>query len=242
LLGQEKALNGDAQRKLALLNQQTSALRNQLNSLQGLLDGVKTKDSDAKIQIETLGRDLNMALARVASEQKRRAELEALERKRLEAETKDLKKFRSEFFGRLRDVLGTQEGVRIVGDRFVFSSEILFTAGSAELGAQGQAEIKKVASIILDVADKIPPQIDWVLRVDGHTDKTPLSGQGRYRDNWELSQARALAVVKYLIQDLGIPASRLAANGFGEFQPIVDGTSPEALAMNRRIELKFTEK
>lgn len=242
LLGQEKSLNGDAQRKMALLNQQTSALLNQLNSLQGLLDGAKAKDSDAKIQIETLGRDLNTALARVASEQKRRAELEALERKRLEAEAKDLKKFRSEFFGRLRDVLGTQEGVRIVGDRFVFSSEILFTAGSAELGVQGQAEIKKVASIILDVADKIPPQIDWVLRVDGHTDNTPLSGQGRYRDNWELSQARALSVVKYLIQDLGIPAGRLAANGFGEFQPIVQGTSPKALAMNRRIELKFTEK
>ena len=139
-------------------------------------------------------------------------------------------------------MLGDREGIRIDWDRFVFSSEILFGAGSADLGPRGQEEIAKVANIILDVAVQIPAEIDWILRVDGHTDKISLSGNGAYADNWELSQARALSVVRYLISDLGVPASRLAANGFGEFQPIVDGDGPEALALNRRIELKFTEK
>ncbi|KAB7610463.1 peptidoglycan -binding protein [Amylibacter sp. SFDW26] len=242
LLSDEKALSADSQRKIALLNQQTNALRTQLSTLQGLLDSANTKDSEAQIQIESLGKSLNSALAKVAAEQKRRAELEANERERLEAEAKDLKKFKSEFFGRLRDVLGAQEGIRIVGDRFVFSSEVLYTAGSAELGDRGKQEIRKVASLIKDVAAQIPSEIDWILRVDGHTDKVPLSGAGPYRDNWELSQARALSVVRYLVEDQGIPANRLAANGFGEFQPVVDGESSEALALNRRIELKFTEK
>ena len=248
-LSSEQDFNLEAQRKVALLNQQTVELRKQLDTLQGLLDFASAADSKSKVQIEALGANLNTALARVAAEQKKlvtetqkTAVLEAAERARLEAEAVDLKKFRSEFFGRLRDVLGSREGVRIVGDRFVFSSEILFGAGSATLGAGGQAEIAKVANIILDVADQIPSEIDWILRVDGHTDKVPLSGNGAYADNWELSQARALSVVKYLISDLGVPAGRLAANGFGEFQPIVDGSSVEALALNRRIELKFTEK
>lgn len=242
LLKGEKALSAQSLRKVALLSQQTEALGGQLNSLQGVLDAAKSKDENAQVQIESLGANLNTALAQVASEQKRRAELEVIERKRLEAETKDLKKFRSEFFGRLRDVLGEQEGIRIVGDRFVFSSEILFTTGSAELGERGKEEIRKVAGIIKEVASQIPDEIDWILRVDGHTDTSPLGGFGHYRDNWELSQGRALSVVKYLIQDLGIPANRLAANGFGEFQPIIDGAGPEAMALNRRIELKFTEK
>lgn len=242
LLKDEKALSAESQRKVALLNQQTNALRTQMNKLQGLLDTALADDAEAQIQIESLGANLNSALAKVAAEQKRRAELEEIERKRLEAEAKDLKKFRSEFFGRLREVLGGQEGIRIVGDRFVFSSEILYTAGSAELGTRGKAEIRKVASIIREVADQIPTEIDWILRVDGHTDITPLSGSGKYKDNWELSQARALSVVKYLINDLGIPANRLAANGFGEFQPIAKEDTPEALSLNRRIELKFTEK
>jgi chemotaxis protein MotB len=242
LLKNEKALSADSQRKVTLLNQQTNALRGQLNALQALLDDAKSKDTEAQIQIESLGANLNSALARVAAEQKQRAKLEQAERIRLEAEAKDLKKYRSEFFGRLRDVLGNQQGVRIVGDRFVFSSEVLFTAGSADLGVGGQAEIRKVANIIKDVADQIPPEIDWILRVDGHTDKTPLGGSGRYKDNWELSQARALSVVRYLIDHEGIPPNRLAANGFGEFQPIAQGDSPQALALNRRIELKFTER
>ena len=242
LLSDEKKLSADSQRKVTLLNQQTNALRSKLNTLQGLLDSAQEKDSDAQIQIESLGKNLNSALAKVAVEQKRRAQLEANERERLEAEAKDLKKFKSEFFGRLRDVLGSQEGIRIVGDRFVFSSEVLYTAGSAELGDRGKEEIRKVAEIIKDVAAQIPPEIDWILRVDGHTDKVPLTRTGLYKDNWELSQARSLSVVKYLIQNQGIPANRLAANGFGEFQPVVDGESSEALALNRRIELKFTEK
>jgi chemotaxis protein MotB len=242
LLKSEKAMSAESQRKLALLNQQTNALRGQLNALQGLLDDAKSKDSKAQIQIKSLGTNLNSALARVAAEQKRRAKLEEEKRIRLEAETKDLKKYRSEFFGRLRDVLGGQKGVRIVGDRFVFSSEVLFTAGSADLGDGGKAQIRKVADIIKQIADKIPPEINWLLRVDGHTDNIPLSGNGQYHDNWELSQARALSVVKYMIDELGFPASRLAAAGFGQFQPIAKGDSPEALAQNRRIELKFTEK
>lgn len=242
LLRNEKAMSAKSQRKLALLNQQTNALRGQLNELQGLLDDASSKDSKAQIQIKSLGTNLNSALARVAAEQKRRAKLEEEKRIRLEAETKDLKKFRSEFFGRLRDVLGNQKGVRIVGDRFVFSSEVLFAASSAELGEGGKAEILKVSNIIKQVMTQIPPEIDWILRVDGHTDNTPLSGNGLYRDNWELSQARALSVVKYMIDNLGFPANRLVAAGFGEFQPITRGDSPEALAQNRRIELKFTEK
>ena len=248
-LSQEQGVSLEAQRKVALLNEQTVELRKQLDTLQGLLDFANAADADSKVQIESLGKNLNTALARVAAEQKKlatanekKAVLEEVERKRLEEEAKDLRKFRSEFFGRLRDVLGDREGVRIDGDRFVFSSEILFGAGSADLGPRGQEEIAKVANIILDVADQIPAEIDWILRVDGHTDKISLSGNGAYADNWELSQARALAVVRYLISDLGVPASRLAANGFGEFQPIVDGDGPEALALNRRIELKFTEK
>lgn len=248
-LTEEQEVSLEAQRKVALLNSQTVELRKQLDTLQGLLDFANAADQKSKVQIESLGKNLNTALARVAAEQKKlaaetqkTAKLEEAERIRLEEEAKDLRKFRSEFFGRLRDVLGSREGIRIVGDRFVFSSEILFGAGSAELGPRGQEEIAKVANIILDVADQIPSEIDWILRVDGHTDKIPLSGTGLYADNWELSQARALSVVKYLISDLGVPAGRLAANGFGEFQPIVDGDSPEALALNRRIELKFTEK
>jgi chemotaxis protein MotB len=242
LLAQEQALSADSQRKVALLNAQTEELRKQLSQLQGLLDASNAADTESKIQLEILGSNLNAALARVAAEQRKRAQLEEQERIRLEAEAKDLKKFRSEFFGRLRDVLEGQEGVRIVGDRFVFSSEVLFGLGSAELGARGRNEIAKVAGIINQLADQIPDEIDWILRVDGHTDRIPLSSQNNFKDNWELSQARALSVVRYLINDLGIPANRLAANGFGEFQPIDTGNTPAAYATNRRIELKFTEK
>jgi len=249
LLSSEKALSADSRRKLALLNAQTEQLRSQLSQLQGLLDASNVADTEQKIQLEILGTNLNAALARAAAEQKKaaneqslRADLEEKERLRLEAEAKDLKKFKSEFFGKLREVMEGQEGVRIVGDRFVFSSEVLFSAGSAELGARGREEIAKVAGIINQIADQIPPEIDWILRVDGHTDRIPVSGRRGFADNWELSQARALSVVRYLIADLGVPASRLAANGFGEFQPIDNRNTPEAYATNRRIELKFTEK
>ncbi len=242
LLSQEKALGADAQRKLALLNQQTVELRTQLNQLQGLLDDAAQKDTESQIQMQALGNNLNTALARVAAEQKKRAELEQAERERLEAETKNLEQFRSEFFGRIRALLEGQEGVRMVGDRFVFSSEVLFAPGSANLGVGGKNELRKVAGILKGIADEIPPQIDWILRVDGHTDRVPIRASIQFKDNWELSQARALSVVKYLIQPLGIPANRLAANGFGEFQPLDTGDSQAAYATNRRIELKFTEK
>ena len=249
LLAGERALSAESQRAVALLNQQTAALRTQLSSLQGLLDAYKDADREAQVQLQTLGSDLNTALARVAAEQKARAEseelradLEARERERLEAEAVDLRSFRSEFFGRVREVLSGREGVQVVGDRFVFSSEVLFAPGSAELGAGGKAQIAVVAAVIRDIGDEIPSEINWVLRVDGHTDKTGVGSSSQFADNWELSQARALSVVKYLIDHEGIPANRLAATGFGEFQPVDEGDSPEALAANRRIELKLTEK
>ena len=241
-LADEQQISTEAQRQTELLNQQVAALNAQLGSLKALLDDAKTRDSAKDVQLQSLGSELNTALARVAAEQSRRAELEAAERARLEAQAQDLEQYRSEFFGRLRDVLGRQEGVRIEGDRFVFSSEVLFPPGGAVLSDEGEAEIAKVAAILRAVADDIPPEIDWVIRVDGHTDNTPLSGEGEFVDNWELSQGRALSVVKYMINFLGIPPDRLAANGFGEYQPIAQGDSDAALAANRRIELKFTEK
>tara|TARA_B110000914_G_scaffold205764_1_gene201179 strand:- start:3492 stop:5132 length:1641 start_codon:yes stop_codon:yes gene_type:complete len=263
LLNKEKTLSANSQRKLALLNAQTEELRDQLNQLQSLLDRSNDADAKSKIQLKMLGTNLNAALARVAAEQrkvaieqtkvateqkklaaeqKKLADLEIKERERLAAEAIDLKKFRSEFFGRLREVMEGQEGVRIVGDRFVFSSEVLFQIGSADLGQRGKREIRKVAVIINQIADEIPSGIDWILRVDGHTDSIPITNGINFSDNWELSQARALSVVRYLINDLNIPANRLAANGFGEFQPIDDRKTPEAYKTNRRIELKFTER
>ncbi|MEM9583606.1 MAG: peptidoglycan -binding protein [Pseudomonadota bacterium] len=245
----ERAASAESQRQVEALNQQVAALRNQLGSLQALLDDAGLRDEAANVQISALGSQLNTALAQVAAEQKRLAEeqskrvaLEEAERERLLAEAKELKKYRSEFFGQLRQLLGNQDGVRIEGDRFVFSSEVLFQPARANLSAAGQAEIAKVADILLSVADDIPEELNWVIRVDGHTDNSPLSGQGQFRDNWELSQARALSVVRYMSGTLGIPPARLAANGFGEYQPINTDDTPEARAQNRRIELKLTEK
>ncbi len=241
-LAGEQEISTEAQRQTELLNQQVASLRGQLGELQSLLDDAVARDVATQVQLQSLGSDLNTALARVAAEERRRAELEAAERKRLEAKTKDLEQYRSEFFGRLRDLLGNQEGIRIEGDRFVFSSEVLFPTGAARLSTDGQGEIAKVAGILRNIASEIPPEIDWVIRVDGHTDNQPLSGLGQFEDNWELSQARALSVVKYMIDFLGIAPDRLAANGFGEFQPVAVGDSEEARAQNRRIELKFTER
>jgi len=241
-LSEQEALTLDEQRKLALLNEQVAALRAQLGGLQLLLDDSAARDAQSDVQLQALGSQLNTALARVAAEEKRRRKLEEAERIRLEAETKDLARYKSEFFGQLRDLLGREEGVRIVGDRFVFSSEVLFQTGDAELSAEGRAQIARIAAILKRVSDDIPPEIDWVIRVDGHTDNQPLSGFGRYRDNWELSQGRALSVVRYMADGLGIPPNRLAANGFGEYQPINPADTPAAWAQNRRIELKFTER
>jgi len=241
-LAQEEAATAAAQRQTELLNQQIAALRGQLGELQSLLDDAVAQDAVKEVQLQSLGSDLNTALARVAAEERRRAELEAAERARLEAETKNLEQYRSEFFGRLRELLGNQEGVRIEGDRFVFSSEVLFPPGAATLSTVGRKEIAKVAGILRNIAADIPPEIDWVIRVDGHTDNQPLSGLGAFADNWELSQARALSVVKYMINFLGIAPERLAANGFGQYQPVANGNTETARAQNRRIELKLTEK
>lgn len=231
-----------AAKEAALLNQQVAQLRTQLGALQAILDDAKERDAAQKVQLQALGTDLNAALARAASEERKRRKLEEAERARLEAEARDLARYRSEFFGRMREILGAQEGVRIQGDRFVFSSEVLFPPGGAELSARGRQEIAKVARILDGVSQDIPPELNWVIRVDGHTDNIPLSGNGPFRDNWELSQARALSVVRYMVNGLGFAPEHLAANGFGEFQPLVAGTSAQARAKNRRIELKLTEK
>ncbi|MEO0341819.1 MAG: peptidoglycan -binding protein [Pseudomonadota bacterium] len=242
LLSEEEAQVTESQERLALLNAQTIDLRRQLNQLQALLDSSNQRDADAQVQLEVLGQNLNTALAQVAAEQKKRAELEEAERKRLEEEAKELANFRSEFFGRMRQLLEGQDQVRIVGDRFVFASEVLFAPGSATLGETGKAEIAQVADILLNVARDIPEGIDWVLQVDGHTDNIPV-GPGRgFEDNWDLSQARALSVVRFMSAELGFPPQRLSANGFGEYQPIDPTNTVDARAVNRRIELKLTEK
>lgn len=242
LLAQERQVSDAGRREVALLNQQTAELRRQLDGLQGLLDSAADRDADARVKIETLGSNLNAALARVAAEEQARAELEARERARLEAEAVDLRRYRSEFFGRLGAILGAREGVQVVGDRFVFPSEVLFAPGSATLAPEGQAQVARVAEVLRQISEEIPAEIPWILRVDGHTDRTSLSPGSPFRDNWELSQARALSVVRFLIDREGFPANRVAATGFGEFQPIDPGDGPEALARNRRIELKLTER
>ncbi|MGC1429099.1 MAG: peptidoglycan -binding protein [Albidovulum sp.] len=248
-LAGEQAVSAEAARKVALLNEQVLALRGQLGALQELLDASAAKDAEAKVQVEALGSRLNSALAQVASEQRLRAALEETERQRLEAEaqalkaeTKELARYRSEFFGKLSEVLAGREGVRVVGDRFVFSSEVLFEPASADLAAEGKNQIAGVVAILAEVAAIIPPEIDWIIRVDGHTDNVPLVGTGKYRDNWELSQGRALSVVRFMQDGLGFPADRLAATGFGEYHPVAEGETPDALAQNRRIELKLTER
>ncbi len=240
LAEQDKVL--DAAREVELLNQQVAALRSQLGSLQSVLDDSQARDEAAKVQLESLGNDLNAALAQVAAEQKRRAELEAAEAARLEAENADLARFRSEFFGQLSTLLQGREGVRVVGDRFVFSSEVLFNPGSADLAPEGQAQIAGVVRILDEVRANIPDGIDWIIRVDGHTDNVPLSGGGAFADNWELSQARALSVVRYMQDSLGFPPDRMAATGFGEYRPVALGQDEATRAQNRRIELKLTER
>ncbi len=246
----------ESEKQAAVLNQQVAALRTQLGELQTLLDDSKARDAAAQVQLQSLGQDLNAALARAAAEERRRRLLEEEERKRLEIEAarlaaeastlaneaQDLARYRSEFFGRMRDLLGSRDGVRIVGDRFVFSSEVLFPSGAATLGVEGRIQIATIAQLLEEVAAEIPPEINWVLQVDGHTDNVPIINGVQFQDNWELSQARALSVVRYLAGDLGLPPDRLSANGFGEFQPIDPADNDVARAKNRRIELKFTEK
>lgn len=220
-LTRAEQLTAAEQRKVAALNAQVRELNTQLGALQALLNDARDRDQQAQIQLAELGSQLNQALAQKVSE---------------------LSRFRSEFFGRMQEVLGGRDGVRVVGDRFVFQSEVLFGSASAELGPAGKTELGKLAEIIREVAATAAPGLNWILRVDGHTDRIPLSGSGVFRDNWELSQARALSVVRYLIEVEGISPNRLAATGFGEYQPLEPGITPEALARNRRIEFKFTER
>ncbi|WP_019955516.1 peptidoglycan -binding protein [Yoonia vestfoldensis] len=248
-LSEQEAQSEAGQRQVAVLNEQILELRNQVGNLQSLLNLAEDADRAAQVQIETLGAQLNTALARVVSEERQRLALEEAERIRLEEETarllaeaENLERFRSDFFGQLREVLEGQDRIRIEGDRFVFSSEVLFEVGRADLSPQGRAEIANVAGILNDIADDIPDSIDWIIRVDGHTDDIPITPGGRFADNWELSQARALSVVRFMAEDLGIPPTRLAANGFGEYQPLNPADTAEARAQNRRIELKLTER
>lgn len=255
-LATQTALSAESQRQVALLNEQVTELRMQIGNLQSLLNLAEETDREAQVQIETLGAQLNTALARVVSEERQRRALEEAERIRLEAETarlareaerltaeaEDLARFKSNFFGELRTILEGQDRIRIEGDRFIFASEVLFEPGQALLSAAGEAEIANIADILRGIADEIPAGIDWVIRVDGHTDNIPVGFGSRYADNWELSQARALSVVRFMSGELGIDPRRLAANGFGEFQPLNPLDTEEARAQNRRIELKLTER
>jgi len=219
-LDSERQLSQRAQSQVELLNQQIAALRKQIAALEDALDASESRDRESNAKIADLGKRLNVALAQRVQE---------------------LNRYRSDFFGRLREILSDRENIRIVGDRFVFQSEVLFPTGSEQINDAGKVEMKKLADAIIELQKEIPPEINWVLRVDGHTDNVPLSGTGRYRDNWELSSARATSVVKFLIEN-GVPANRLVAAGFGEFQPLDPGDSDEARTRNRRIELKLTER
>ena len=216
---EQKELTSEARAQVLLLNRQIAALREQLARLESILEVNEAANKEKEVQIADLGRRLNVALA---------------------TKVQELARYRSEFFGRLREVLGKRKDVRIVGDRFVFQSEVLFASGSAELEDSGQRQLARLAATLQDIAVKIPSELNWILRVDGHTDLAPIATY-EFPSNWELSTARATSVVKFLISQ-GIPANHLAATGFGEFQPLDAGLSNEAFRRNRRIELKLTSR
>jgi chemotaxis protein MotB len=218
-LDAQKSISSRALAQVEVLNQQIAALRRQLAALQDALDAQTQKDKDAQIQIADLGQRLNLALAQRVQE---------------------LSRYRSDFFGRLRAILGDRPDIKIVGDRFVFQSEVFFDTGQAVLKPEGRLELDGLATALLDLDKKIPPEIAWVLRVDGHTDIRPISG-AQFKSNWELSAARAISVVQYLISK-GVSPQRLVAAGFGEFQPIDTALTEDAFSRNRRIELKLTER
>jgi chemotaxis protein MotB len=197
---------------------------------------------ERNLVLQTITKERNEALQKLTKEKQLLAELKKKDLERLEAEAKELKKYQSKFFAEIEKALGNQGGIKIKGDRFIFSSEILFGKGKADISKEGLNQIKLVSDIITSISKKIPPEINWVLRVDGHTDNVPLSGLGVFKDNWELSQARALSVVRYMSEELGVPSSRLAATGFGEHQPFDQANTNEARAKNRRIEIKLTER
>jgi chemotaxis protein MotB len=218
-LDAERKISSEAMARIELLNQQIAALRRQIAALNEALEAAEARDQDSKTQIADLGRRLNVALAQRVQE---------------------LARYRSEFFGRLRQILSQRSDIRVVGDRFVFQSEVLFPKGSAEINPAGRLELDKLASAMRELETQIPQDIAWVLRVDGHTDTDPIQTSA-FSSNWELSAARAIAVVKELIAQ-GVSPKRLVAAGFGEYQPIEQGDTEEIKTRNRRIELKLTER
>jgi chemotaxis protein MotB len=218
-LESEKATSATALARIEVLNQQISALRRQLAALEDALSVSEKKDKESQSRIADLGQRLNVALAQRVQE---------------------LSRYRSEFFGRLRAILGNRPDIRIVGDRFVFQSEVFFDTGQATLLPEGRAELDTVAAALIDLDKQIPSELPWVLRVDGHTDVRPINSPV-FKSNWELSSARAISVVQYL-NSLGVPAQRLVAAGFAEFQPLDPGNTEDAYRRNRRIELKLTER
>jgi chemotaxis protein MotB len=217
--GERARLAESAAAQVALLTRQTEALRAELARLSRALDLAEAEGRDRNAQIALLGQRLNAALA---------------------ARVEELQRYRSDFFGRLRDVLGERPEVRIVGDRFVFQGEVLFAPGSAELSDAGLRQLRDLAGVLSEVTPLIPADVAWVMRVDGHADRTPIRS-ARFASNWELAAARAIAVAQILIAE-GLPANRVAATSFGDAQPIDPGDSPQALARNRRIELRMTDR
>jgi len=218
-LAEQEALSAESQRQVELLNAQLAALRLQLARLATALEASEAENLEQEVEIANLGARLNEALA---------------------SKVQELARYRSEFFGRLREILGERQDIRIVGDRFVFQSEVLFASGQAVLGAEGELQIAALAETLQEIIPQIPPEIDWVLQVNGHTDRRPVINSP-YASNWELSQARALSVVRALM-DAGIPPERLVAAGYAEFQPLDPADTDEAYALNRRIEIKLTER
>jgi chemotaxis protein MotB len=219
-LDQEKRLTARALAQVEVLNQQIAALRRQLSALEEVLEASEKRDKESQSRIADLGQRLNLALAQRVQE---------------------LSRYRSDFFGRLRAILGNRPDIRIVGDRFVFQSEVFFDTGKASLDKpEGRAELDKLASALLELERRIPGEIAWVLRVDGHTDVRPINSP-QFKNNWELSAGRAISVVQYMV-GRGVSPQRLVAAGFGEFQPIDAERSEEAFNRNRRIELKLTER
>ena len=218
-LSEEQALSQRARAQVVQLQNNISALREQLGRLEAALDASEERDRRNQAVIVDMGRRLNRALA---------------------SKVQELAGYRSEFFGRLKEVLSTRPEIRIEGDRFVFASELLFASGSADLGPEGRAELRKFAETLIVIAREIPAELQWILRVDGHTDVRPISN-ALFKSNWELSSARAISVVRFLV-DTGVPANRLAAAGFGEYQPIDPAENIFAYSRNRRIEMRLTQR